>query len=73
MMTPKLEKHVGNFSCLSRKQGSPLTRPRRLLHSAQIDLEVMLWQEQSSGSESDLEIFLFLYFLFFKIKVRFIA
>ncbi len=39
MMPPNLEKHVGNFSCLSGTQGSPLTLP-----SAQIDLEVMFSQ-----------------------------
>lgn len=65
-MTPKLEKHVGNFSCLSGKQGSPITRSPSRLHSPQIDLEVMLCQRKSYGSGLEMVYF----YIFEKIKCK---
>lgn len=56
MMTPKLERHVGNFSCLSGKQPTHFTHSLNLLHSTQIISGVMLCQRKSSESESDCEI-----------------
>lgn len=56
MMTPKLQKHVGNFSCLSGEQGCLLTSSQSPQHFMQTDLEVLLCPWTFSVSESDLEI-----------------
>lgn len=55
MRTPKLQKHVGNFSCLSGKQRSLLSTSLSPQNFMQIDLEVMLCSWKCSVSESDLE------------------